>query len=436
MKEVLTHKILPALLFGASVLSLNLAYAEEAAAPATKLSLSSGDVERRLNILSEEIEKLRSGEGTGTEPSIKSGLGPAAGKVYSQKKGVSLAGYGEMLYENFAALNDDGSASDKTDQIDLQKEVLYLGYKFSDDLLFNSELEFEHGSTEHGGAVSVEFAYVDYLLNSNLNLRSGMLLVPLGIINEIHEPPTFYSVRKPNVENSIIPATWSANGAGLFGNLSDQIRYALYMTESLKATGNFTSEGIREGRQGGAEALATNFALSGRLDYEWAPGSVTGVSFFNGGTSQGQIAGTNANLLLWDVHGRLKKGPWELRGLYASTSISDVALINAANGYTGNQSVGSSQYGWYAEAAYDVLPLLAKNSEQALVGFVRYEALNTQAAVPAGFSADPANDRRYWVYGLSYLPLPNVTFKIDYQNESKGDNTGNDVWRLATTYMF
>lgn len=397
-------------------------------------------LERKMNILTEEVNKLRMGE-AGQEPSkIKTGLGPKASKIYSQKQGFSLAGYGEMVYDNFSAQKDDGSASGKKDTVDYLRQVLYFGYKFSDNLLMNSEIEFEHGSTGSGGEVSVEFAYLDFLTHSPFNVRSGMLLVPMGIYNEIHEPPTFFSSRRPNVESNIIPTTWRANGVGLFGDLGTNLSYKLYVVESLRANSaaasGISNSGIRSGRQKGASALAENAALTGRLDYEWTPGSFAGVSFFNGGTSQAEIAGTEANLFLWDVHTRMQFGQLMVQGVYASSTLSDADKINATKGLVGNNSVGSKQYGWYLESGFDVMPFFAKTSEMALVPFVRYERLNTQAEVPSGFSAKASNDKTYWNYGVSFMPDPNVALKLDYQDEQLADNTGTDSWRLASTFMF
>ncbi len=389
------------------------------------------ELDRKIDILSREIEQLKLGEVAG-ETSVKTGLGPAASKIYSQSKGLSLAGYGEMVYDRYADLKDNGTAGGKNDTIDYLRQVLYLGYKFSDSILMNSEIEFEHGSGGKNGEVSVEFAYLDFLMCPVANFRTGMLLIPVGIYNQIHEPPTFFSVRRPEVEQKMIPTTWRANGAGVFGQLGEQIRYEFYASESLSATGSsgsFDESGIRDGRQEGSKAKMEDIALSGRLDYELQPGSLLGASFFMGGTDQGQT-GANVGLLLWDLHSRLKLGQLELRALYANTSLTNASSVTA------DFAAGTSQYGYYVEAAYDILPHFMPQSEQALMPFVRYEKFNTQAAVLSTVTASAANDKSYLVFGLCYLPHPNVALKVDYQNEILGDNSGVDSMRFASTFMF
>ncbi|RMF59921.1 MAG: hypothetical protein D6743_15700, partial [Calditrichaeota bacterium] len=166
---------------------------------------------RRIDLLTEELEKSKLGEVA--EPSYEShlGMGPAASRVYQiAKPGVSIAGYGEVVYQNFSDDRDDGRAAGVTDQIDFLRSIVYVGYRFNDWLLFNSEIEFEHAKTgeDAEGEVAVEFGYIEAKLQPWLNVRAGMLLIPVGIINELHEPPTFHGALRPEVARRIIPATW------------------------------------------------------------------------------------------------------------------------------------------------------------------------------------------------------------------------------------
>ena len=190
-----------------------------AGSPATAEETASREVERRIGILAEEIEKLKTQLVLPEKEELKPyfGLGPAASRVYGITRGVSLAGYGELTYENFKGTKDDGTPSGKRDQADFLRSVIYLGYKFSDRVIFNSELEFEHASTGKGGEASVEFAHLDFLLHPAANLRMGMVLIPMGWVNEQHEPVTFHGVLRPDVERFILPTTWRENGVGVFG---------------------------------------------------------------------------------------------------------------------------------------------------------------------------------------------------------------------------
>ena len=153
------------------------------------------ELERRIELLSEEVERLRSGE-PDREVTIEQaralGLAPSAAATYGQETGVSIAGYGEMLYENFA--------SDKTTQFDYLRAILYAGYRFNDKFLFNSEIEVEHAKE-----IFVEFAYVDYRATENFGLRAGMLLIPMGLVNEFHEPTVFIGAERPVTERASSP---------------------------------------------------------------------------------------------------------------------------------------------------------------------------------------------------------------------------------------
>jgi len=86
------------------------------AAGADELAARLDELERQMGILTEELERRKVGPAYGgaVGESVH-GLGPAASKVYGVEKGVSIGGYGEMLYEKFDSKADDGSDSEKTD---------------------------------------------------------------------------------------------------------------------------------------------------------------------------------------------------------------------------------------------------------------------------------------------------------------------------------
>ncbi|HSE65041.1 MAG TPA: hypothetical protein VLG15_15655, partial [Thermoanaerobaculia bacterium] len=176
------------------------------------LRLQIEELRRQIEVLTREIENLKTAAPEKAAPSGargQFGFGPAAAKVYGLTRGVSIGGYGEVLYQNFDEDRDDGAPSGRTDEIDLLRGVFYFGYKFSDRFLFNSEIEYEHGTTGSGseakGEVSMEFAYIDYLARSEIGVRAGLLLLPVGFVNELHEPPIFLGARRPEVENRILP---------------------------------------------------------------------------------------------------------------------------------------------------------------------------------------------------------------------------------------
>ena len=237
-------------------------------------------------MLAEEVEKLRTELFIPEQAKYKStyGLGPAASKVYQTSQGLSIGGYGEANYQSF--INDKRSKNNNTD---FERFVLYVGYKYSDSIIFNSEIEFEHASTGQEGSVSVEFAALDFLIDPMANIRAGMVLVPMGFINQIHEPPFFFGNNRPEVERTIIPSTWREIGIGLFGELYPGLTYTTYVMNGLDASG-FSSKGIRGGRQKGSKARAEDLAWVARVDYapEQLPGLSFGASSYLGASGQAQ----------------------------------------------------------------------------------------------------------------------------------------------------
>ncbi|HEV2064758.1 MAG TPA: hypothetical protein VGS00_09455 [Thermoanaerobaculia bacterium] len=403
------------------------------------------EIERQIEVLAREIEQLKMGEAAPAQVPAPAetadrlyGVGSAAAKVYG-RKGVSIGGYGEFLYDNFATLRQDGRPSGLRSHADLLRAVLYVGYKFDDRWVVNTELEVEHAVTasDKGGEVEIEFAYLDYMASKNLRARAGLVLVPMGLINEMHEPPTFLGARRPEVEELLIPTTWREIGAGFYGD-AGRFSYRFYAVNGLSSEG-YTAEGIREGRQEGSEALAVNWAATGRLDWTPAAGAVVGASFFSGDSSQGRPtpAGRSFSGLttLFDVHADWKwRGLW-LRGLYVHTTIGDAAAINESNGLEGEESVGSQQWGWYVLGGFDVLSL--KNGLRAsLTPFVRYERYDTQAQVPAGYARSPETDVTLLTVGAVFKPIEQISIKVDWQQRTNAARTGVNQWNVGLGYLF
>ena len=398
---------------------------------------SIAELERRIDLLAGEIETLRTG-GAVEETTLQGvkGLGPAASTVYRKERGVSLGGYGEALYTNYAELRQDDLPSGQTDQFDFLRAVVYVGYKFSDSILFNSEIEFEHASTDEGGSVSVEFAYLEFQKRPEIGLRAGMLLLPLGFINELHEPPIFHGARRPEVEQAIIPTTWRENGAGFFG-AAGPFEYRAYAVVGLLSEG-FSAAGIRGGRQKGSKSLAEDFALTGRLDYVGLPGLLLGASFYTGDSGQGaEVDGQpiSGRVNLFDLHGQYEYRGLHLRGLWVRSTVGQVPLINEQNDLTGTASVGELQRGWYVEAAFDVMTLEPRG-RWGISPYVRYEQLDTQEEVPTGWESGGRTDQDVLTAGIEVKPIPQVVFKLDYQWVKTEARTGVNRFNVAMGYLF
>ncbi len=409
-------------------------------------------LERKTDILSQEVERLRTNLAIPEEAQYKSayGLGPAASKVYQVGKGLSIGGYGEANYQGIVSdkggRNADGTLK-TPDNADLERFVLYAGYKFTDKILFNSELEFEHGTTgRNGGTVSVEFAALDFFIDPIANVRAGMVLTPMGFINQIHEPPFYFGNNRPEVERVIIPSTWRELGVGLFGQITPELTYTTYVMNGMDASA-FTSGGIRNGRQSGAQAQAESFGYVGRLDY--TPSYLTGVtiggSAYVGESGQNKLyANKNVDVLtqLYEGHVQWKYRGLEMRALGSVGRVNDAGILSAASAAKGKkigsevQVIGSESYGFYTEVGYDILPHIIKNTDQYLAPFFRYEQYDTLAKVPVSYPDNENLDRQIYQVGLQYKPIPNVVIKADYRNFVAKKGIVADDFNLGFGFIF
>lgn len=390
------------------------------------------ELRRRTDLLAAEVEALRSGEERRTplteEQTRLLGLGPSAASVYERKAGVSVAGYGEMLYENFDSADERGGGGPKGSRIDFLRAILYTGYRFNDRFIFNSEIEFEHGGEE----VAIEFAYLDYRVRDNLTLRGGMLLVPLGLTNEFHEPNVFLGARRPETERRIIPSTWGENGFGAVGS-AGPVSYRAYLVNGFDARG-FTAAGLRGGRQGGAEAKVSDWGFAGRLDVTPVPGVFGGAGLYRGNSGQDQFESADIGTTIVELHAQAQIRGFDVRGLFARAAVDDAASINTALNLSGAQSVGKTLQGGYAHVGYNVLS--QRGARVSLTPYYRVEQLDTQKEVPGGFLRNPANNARYHTFGIEVKPIGNIVLKADYQRISTKARTGRNQFNVALGYAF
>jgi hypothetical protein len=300
-------------------------------------------------------------------------------------------------------------------RLDFHRFVLILNHSFSPRLRFVAELELEHafveGLEEHG-EVELEQAYVDFLIARAFNVRAGMLLVPMGIINERHEPPVFQGVERPFVDTVIIPSTWFEAGAGVHGEVGRGVRYRAYVMAPLNALEFSADEGIRNGRQKGSEAVAREAAVAGRIEYVGTHNLTVGASAFSG-TSNFLVRQPGIPVRIGEADVRYKQDRLELRGEAAYVSIAGADRLNVAvEQLTGvSPNVARALRGFYGEAAYRVW---ADGPARDLVTFLRYENFDTQFRMPAGFLPLKQFARSAWVAGATYYPDPDIAVKIDW----------------------
>lgn len=333
---------------------------------------------------------------------------------------TTIGGYGEITYNGYVK---DSSRN----QADLKRLVLFVGHRFSNKLSFTSEIEVEHAVASAGdqGEVAIEQAYLDYAINSSLNLKAGLFLMPFGFLNRSHEPPVFYGVERNEVETRIIPSTWREGGVSLYGSTPFGLNYDVGVTTGFDiARLDDAGAPLAGSHQELQLAKASSLSFYGSLEYQGVPGLLVGGAVFSGNATHSNadfkadnalpdFSGITSRITLWDVHGRWQHKGFDFQALYTRGTVSRaaaldgvVAAYNAANS-TDLTLAPSAFYGWYAQGAYSI----ALGGEATLDPFVRYEKFDTQAVLPLGLLSDPVNRDRVLTTGLSFHPLRSVVVK-------------------------
>jgi hypothetical protein len=250
------------------------------------------------------------------------------------------------------------------------------------------------------------------------------MLLPVGFINEVHEPPFYFGNTRPPVETQIIPSTWRAIGAGVFGQILPGLEYKAYGVTSLNAKG-YTTFNLRDARQNGNQERADDWSFVGRTDYAVLPWWSAGGSLYLGDQGQGEDYGNEdigfrkvgAFTQLYEIHTQVATRGFWFRALGTTALINDAGILSQDDfieQQTKGQPIGKVMLGAYAETAYDVLPLLLSGTSQYLAPWFRYSWLDTNNKVAAGFTRDRAARRYFYEFGLQYKPIPQIVLKADY----------------------
>lgn len=365
----------------------------------------------------------------------------ASGAAFAEGESkTTLGGYAEAEYVNPVA------GPFAKSHADVHRLVLFVAHGFDDKLSFHSELEVEHVLTELSkksttvttidkvsangdsvktksgsvltdvsspGYVAVEQAFVDYRLGTTAGFRTGLLLVPVGIVNETHEPNTYHGVHRPLYANSFIPTTWRDLGIIAYGNPVEGLHLKGGVMAGLSGSNIGGASGLRSGRQKGGKSNAENLSLVARAEYT-LPFAKLGLGSWFGGTSGGDTAIGDGNFdgSVLVVAGDVRA---EYQGLFVRAEggvieLPDAKKLQAVH----KKNPGERMVGGYVEVAYDVLPLLLPETEQALLPFVRYEKIDTHFEVPSNVVGNPANSQTQIVTGLTWKPHSQVSFKADY----------------------
>ncbi|GAA5185102.1 FlxA-like family protein [Niveibacterium umoris] len=345
-------------------------------------------------------------------PSPQTAPAPAAAE---HESATSLFGYAELSYSR----PKDAAATQAT----AGRVVFGLGHQFNERTKFVTELEVEHAvvSADDSGEVAIEQAYIEHQINDGLAAKAGLYLIPLGYMNESHEPPNYYGVKRNFVETAIIPTTWREIGLGLTGNTDFGLRWDAGVTTGFDLTKWDSTDGeaiespLGAIHQEGQLAKAGNLAVYGALNYNGIPGFNAGGGIFHGGVAQKQadFASPDARLTLAEAHARWTPGNWDLSTLYAIGQFSNTEAYNLTQ--VGNPYPVPKRFdGWYVQAAYKAWSA----GDHTLSPFARYEAFNTarkydDALTEFGYSARPTE--KVVTAGLSFKLHPQVVLKTDYQ---------------------
>jgi hypothetical protein len=331
------------------------------------------------------------------------------------------------------------------DGSDIHRFVTFVGYEFADWARLNSEVELEHAFVNDGdGEISIEQFFVDVDIIDEFNIRVGRVLHPAGIINRFHEPTTFLGVERPSFSKNILPSTWSIDGVGFRGNLTDWLSYEAYVHAGLDGSKFSGSSGIRGGRIKERPGF-NDVGFSGRVDFYPlvafdVPSPValkTGFSYSNIGTDNSdQDKGTgrpdsNIQVFSYDMDLRWKR--LDLRG--------EIAFIDNPAAEDPGVGAGTSDeiFGTYFQAGYHFMPdawKTGKLEQSDAVGFVRYEYYDTQFGDVTFGTKDRSKSRRDLVFGLAFHPMPRLVFKADLILSDTLDGNAPNRYDFGFGYSF
>lgn len=375
------------------------------------LAQSEPTTEQKLDMLMEEVERLKQQVGGQTSPQDTNGnqqfshAGASHARVAHRSSvgATKVGGYGEIHYNNL----------DSKKEMDFHRFVLFFGHSFSDRIRFFSELELEHTVAGEGkkGEIELEQAFIEFDLSDRHRAQAGLFVLPVGILNQTHEPPTFYGVERNPIETNIIPTTWWEGGAGLNGEIMPGWSYDVTVSSGLFVPISGTNAYlIRSGRQAVSNARADELAYTGRIKWTgWSGVELAATAQYQSDVTQGTAAAASATLL--EAHAVVSQGPFGLRALYANWSVEG----NAA------KAVGrDTQSGWYIEPSYKILPGVGV--------FARYNAWDNQA----GDSTD--SEKQQTNIGVNFWPHEDVVIKADIQQQSGVIN--DDGFNLGVGYQF
>ncbi len=346
----------------------------------------------------------------------------SAEKMLMTNGNLKIGGYGEVHYNQ--PLSSDVM---KNGTLDVHRFVMMMGYQFNDRLQFVTELEFEHVKEFY-----VEQAFLQYRLNKFINFRGGLILTPMGIINEYHEPTAFNGVERPQIDNSISPTTWREVGFGITGVvLPVSLKYQLYVMNGFNGFDGSAhiggSSGLRSGRQKGAESYVSSPNVSGKIEYFGFRGLNVGLAGYFGNTQSTLYNGIDKNdaaalaradssvvgISMLGVDARYSIKGLKLTGQLYYTDLSNTAQFNTFTKGKGGGNLGSSMFGYYIDLGYNVFR--NAKTEMQLIPFLRYSNYDTHFTVADNISDNLAYQKSVYTTGISFFLAKGAVVKADMQ---------------------
>lgn len=389
-----------------------------AAGAAMAQTASEAELARKLDQLATELASVKAQLAQMQQERGAALLAPApaaaaTAMVVAPEPSTVLTSYGEINYNRPTRAGQDAQA-------DVRRMVLGFQHRFDERTKVVTELEVEHAVASAGdpGEVAVEQAYVEHQITPGAALRAGLFLMPVGLLNENHEPTAYYGVERNFVETAILPSTWREGGVQVVGNFDNGLTAQGGLTTSFDlgkwdaTSGEGKSSPLGAVHQEMALAKGHDIAGFGALNWRGIPGLLLGGSVFTGQATQAQ-AGPKAGITLWDAHARWTPGRWDLSTLYARGSISNTAALNAP--LVGNPSLIPKNFdGFYVQGAYKIWA----QGDYALSPFLRWERFNTASSyayLGQGLTPDAARNERVVTVGANLRIAQGVVLKADYQ---------------------
>ncbi len=364
---------------------------------------------------------------------------------------LAWGGYVTAAYERFDFFrNAQDTTPLRRARFDLERVVFEARKDFDRNFGFAVELEVEHAGTgasvefegdefgefeqeiEHGGEVEIEQAYLRLGGNPKAALKLGHLLVPFGMVNTHHAPTDYFTIRRSLAETSLIPSVWHETGAEVYGRLG-QFGYSVELVGGLDSTGFSSNEWIAGGNLRRLEfAFADDLAFVGRVDYYGLPHALIGAAAYRGDTAGNRPIpnlATNAALTLLEGHARYDRGPLAIRTSYLWGRLDNADEVTRANLTAFNPGalgisrtpVGSTAYGFYAEAGWNVMSFW-KAATKRLDVFGRYDAYDTMHTVEGTVLDNPRYQVKAYTFGLNFRPRDFAVLKAEYSHRTnEGD---------------